>query len=179
MKIGIRELIFLTVMLGILGGSYFFVFKPASRKRADLVAKIEKRKKELADLRTATSNVSDIERKIKELEQAIRFFEDKLPEQKELDTILKDVWQRADRAMLTTRTVRTLKSETYAGYTEQPIELSLAGDFQNFYTFLLELEKLKRITKLKSMKLDKIMDRDGAMHAQMTLSVFFESGARR
>jgi type IV pilus assembly protein PilO len=178
MKIGIRELIFLCVMVGIMGGSYFFVFKPSTQKRGERLEAINAGKKELSDLKSATANVTDIEHKIGELEQAIKFFEDKLPEQKELDTILKDLWQKADHASLTTKTVKTLKSEKSAGYTEQPIELSLSGDFQNFYAYLLELEKLKRITKLKSMKLEKITDKDGAMTASMVLSVYFESGSK-
>lgn len=178
MRIGIRELIFLMVMLGVLGGSYFFVFKPASQKRADLMAKVSQRKQDLTNLKLATANVGDIERKIDELEQAIKFLENKLPETKELDTILKDVWEKAKRNALTTKTVKTMKTEKSAGYTEQPIEMDLSGDFRNFYTFLLELEKLNRITKLKSMKLDKIMDRDGAMQAKMVLAVYFESGQK-
>jgi type IV pilus assembly protein PilO len=178
MRIGIRELIFLSVVMGIMGGAYFFVFKPATEKRARLTTSIRAGQKELSDLRVATANVSDVERKIQELEQAIKFFEDKLPEQRELDTIVRDMSLKAERASLKTEHFKTLKLEKNAGYTELPIELHLSGDFHSFYAFLLELEQLKRITKLKSMKLDKIMDRDGSMQAQMVLSVFFESGQK-
>ena len=54
------------------------------------------------------------------------------------------------------------------------IELSLQGDFNGFYSFLLQLEKLQRITRVTQMNLQKINDRDGEMTAQMTLSIFFE-----
>jgi hypothetical protein len=52
--------------------------------------------------------------------------------------------------------------------------LSLSGDFNGYYAFLLQLEKLPRITRVTQMKLEKINDRDGEMQAQLTLSIFFE-----
>jgi hypothetical protein len=55
--------------------------------------------------------------------------------------------------------------------------MNLAGDFKGFYAFLLQLEKLPRITRVSQMKLEKIDDREGEMTAQMTLSIFFEPEA--
>lgn len=179
MRIGIRELIFIVVMLGILGGSYVYVFKPASEKRTQLVGDTTRYNKELRDLKSQREGTSDLEKKIHELEQAIKFFEEKLPQQKELDLILKDVWQKAEKNGLTIKTVKTLKQEKAAGFTEQPFEMSMSGDFKPaFYSFLLELEQLPRIIKIRHMKLDKMMERDGAMQAQMTLCIYFESGDR-
>ena len=80
----------------------------------------------------------------------------------------------AEANNLTTRTIKTLKSERAANYSEQPIQMSLAGDFHGFYSFLLQLEKLPRITRVTQMNLTKINEADGQMQAQMTLSIFFE-----
>ena len=91
-----------------------------------------------------------------------------------MDKILKEVWQMAEANSLTTRTVKTQKSERGPSYSEQPITMTLAGDFTGFYSFLLQLEKLPRITRLTQMKLEKINERDGEMTAQLTLSIFFE-----
>jgi hypothetical protein len=52
--------------------------------------------------------------------------------------------------------------------------LSLQGNINGFYSFLLQLEKLQRITRVTQMDLQKINDRDGEMQARMTLSIFFE-----
>ena len=91
-----------------------------------------------------------------------------------LDKILKEVWQMAEANSLQTKTIKTLKSERNANYSEQPIQMSLGGDFNGFYAFLLQLEKLSRITRVMQMDLQKISGRDGEMTAQMTLSIFFE-----
>ena len=177
MKFGARELLFLCVMLGLLGCTYFFVFSKANAKRAELQTEILAKQTALNNLRQSTAGIEDLNRKISELQQAITFFESKLPQEKEVDKILKEVWQLAEANQLQTRTVKPSKSERSASYSEQPIEMSLAGDFNGFYAFLLQLEKLPRITRLTKMNLQKINEHDGEMTAQLTLSIFFEPDA--
>ena len=174
MKFGAREILFLCVMLGLLACTYVFVFNKANEKRAALTADIEQKQAALSNLRQATAGIDDLNRKIADLQQAITFFESKLPQEKEVDKILKEVWQMAEANALQTRTIKTLKSERSSSYSEQPIQMSLAGDFNGFYAFLLQLEKLPRITRVTQMSLEKISDPDGEMQAQMTLSIFFE-----
>jgi len=161
-------------MVALLLASYFFVFAKASAKKKDLLADIQSKQTELSNLRQATVGIDDLGRKIDELQKAIAFFESKLPQEKEVDKILKEVWQLAEANQLQTKTVKPAKSERGASYSEQPIEMSLSGDFNGFYSFLLQLEKLPRITRLTKMNLQKINEHDGQMSAQLTLSIFFE-----
>lgn len=174
MKFGIRELILVCAMIGLLICSYLFVFKKANTKREDLTAEIETKQKALANLTNATTGIDDMGRKIDELQRAITFFESKLPQEREIDKILREISQMADANSLHTRTVKMLRSERGPSYSEQPISVSLSGDFNGFYSFLLQLEKLSRITRVTQMKLEKISERDGEMQAHMTLSIFFE-----
>jgi type IV pilus assembly protein PilO len=174
MKFGIREVIFVLVMLGLLGSTNYFVFSKANKKKTALLDDIHQKQAALGNLQQATAGIDDLNRKCDELQKAITFFESKLPQEKEVDKILKEVWQMAEANQLTTKTIKTLKSERGPSYSEQPIQMNLGGDFNGFYAFLLQLEKLPRITRVTDMQLQKISDRDGAMQAQMTLSIFFE-----
>jgi type IV pilus assembly protein PilO len=171
MKFGIRELVLVSAMLALLVCSYLFVFTKANAKREKMQQDIVTWHKELASLDQKTAGIDNIGRKIEELQQAITFFENKLPQEREVDKILKEVWQMAEANSLQTKTV---KSDRGVNYSEQPIQMNLAGDFKGFYAFLLQLEKLPRITRVTQMKLEKINDRDGEMTAQLTLSIFFE-----
>ena len=180
MRFGLRELVFMALIFG-LAGTSFFVLKKSVDKRDRLLAEVTSKKKELNDLRQATAGIEDVGRKTAELKQAIMFFESKLPQEKEIDKILKEVWQLAEANALQAKTIKTLKTERSANYSEQPIDMTLAGDFNGFYSFLLQLEKLPRITRITSMNLSKITDKDGTMTAKLTLSIFFEpdtSGSR-
>jgi len=174
MKIGVRELLFFVVMLGVLGSVYFFVFSKANARREALEADTLAKQRQLDALEAATSGINDRNRKLGELESAIKFFDGKLPAQREVDTILQQVSQTSQAAGLSTKTVRPSKSETTAHYSEEPIELILTGSFEGFYKFLLELEKLPRLTRVTEVKLTKIDEKGGAqMTAHMTLSIYF------
>ena len=174
MKFGIREIIFVIVMLGLLGSTNYFVFSKANKKKAALLDDIHQKQSALGNLQQATAGIDDLNRKCDELQKAITFFESKLPQEKEVDKILKEVWQMAEQNSLVTRTVKTQKSERGPNYSEQPITMALAGDFNGFYSFLLQLEKLPRITRVTQMKIEKMQERDGSMTASLTLSIFFE-----
>jgi len=178
MKFSAREFIYFAVMLGLLGCAYFFVFQKANLRREQLKTEITLRQTALTNLMLATAGVEDLNRKVDDLKKAIEFFESKLPAEKEVDKILKEVWQMAEANSLQTQTVKTLKAERNANYSEQPIQMSLSGDFNGFYAFLLQLEKLPRLTKVTNMSLKKIDERDGEMQAQLTLSIFFEPDAQ-
>ncbi len=173
MKIGFREIIFLSLMTALLVVAFLW-FKKSDTRRVDILADIRKDQAALTNLRTATAGIADLGKKLDELQQAIKFFESKLPAEKEMDKILKEVWQMAEQNNLQTKKVQTLRSERNSNFSEQPIQLSLSGDFNGYYAFLLQLEKLPRLTRITDMKLEKINDRDGEMTAQMTLNIFFE-----
>jgi type IV pilus assembly protein PilO len=174
MKFGIREIIFVVVMLGLLASTNYFVFSKSNQRKVQLLAEMRDKQNKLSNLQQATAGINDLDRKIDELQKAITFFESKLPQQREIEDILKEVSQMSDTNSLVTKTVKTLPSERGPNYSEQPIQLSLSGDFNGFYAFLLQLEKLPRITRITNMSLTKISDRDGEAQAQITLSIFFE-----
>lgn len=174
MKFGIRELIFIVVLLGLLACSYFMVWTKNEQRVALKERRIEEKQKALTDLERATAGVSDVDRKVEELQEAIKFFEKKLPQEREMDLILKEVWQMAEQNKLSTKTIRTMKSQRGSAYSELPIEMNLSGDFAGFYEFMLQLERLPRLTRVQNMILDKVNGQEGAMQAKVTLSIFFE-----
>jgi type IV pilus assembly protein PilO len=174
MKFGIREISFVVVMLGLLGAIYFLVWDKAQTKIAAMERKTADKVTALSDLEKATSGVADVDKKVAELEEAIKFFEKKLPQERDIDQILKEVWEMADKNQLTTKTIKTMKSQRGAAYSEQPIEMSLSGNFSGFYEFLLKLEKLPRLTRINQLNLDKISGKEGEMEAKLVLSIFFE-----
>src|SRR5437588_696611 len=174
MKFSLRGVLFVLVMFGVMAGFYFLSFAKANEKRTELQHDIEVRQRAMSDLERSTAGIDDVNHKIAELQQAIQFFESKLPQEKEMDTILKEVWQIAEANSLQTKTIKTGKQSRSANYSEQAIELNLTGDFNGFYTFLQQLEKLPRLTRVMQMSLTKISERDGEMNAQLSLSIYFE-----
>src|SRR5579864_9172388 len=161
MKVLLRIGLCLLAIAGAGAGFYFMWAQPTIRHDAELAHEIEDRQRALADLERSTAGIDDINRKIKELQDAVQFFESKLPQEKEVETILAQVWKMAEANSLQARTIKSGKTERTANYSEQTIEMSLAGDFTGFYLFIQQLERLPRLTRISDMTLSKISDHDG------------------
>ena len=53
--------------------------------------------------------------------------------------------------------------------------MGLVGNFNSFYSFLLELEKLPRIMKIRELTLDKEAKNEGQIEADFIVSIFFQN----
>ena len=175
MRFGLREAMFILVLLAMPTAAWWFVFRPANEQIAQARQEIEAKSQKLGRLEEATRRIEDLGREIEKLTDAIEMFEAKLPAEKEVEVVLKEVWQLASRHGLKPRSVRTDKPIQAARYSELPLEMVIVGDFDGYYSFLLDLERLSRITRIPRMDLTKFRQgEDGQMEATFTLSIFFE-----
>ena len=178
MKFGFREILFIMLLLAVPVGAYLFVFEPRNKQIEEVREEIKRKQAKLEELETATKKIPDLGEEIDRLTDAIEIIEQKLPDERKVDEVLKQIWEMAARQRLTPKSVRTDKPLPTNQYSELPIQMEIVGDFDGFYSFLLELEKLPRITQLPKMKLTKLADKDlaqGQMRAEVVLSVFFET----
>ncbi len=187
MKIGTREILFLLLLLAIPVGSWWLVFHPRSQKIAQAYDEIRTKREKLTALSKAATSISDLKSEIDRCNQDIAFFQSKLPQQKEMDQVLNDVWKLAQSSNLNVTGVRTINrtgnqslTDPSGPYAEQPVRLQLEGDFNNgLYSFLLELEKLPRITRIEKMDILAKKDEpgqpgEGKVKAEIEMCVFFE-----
>ena len=177
MRFGPREAMFILLLLGMPAAAYFFVFEPRNQQIAEAQAEIVAKQAKLRELEKHTDSIDDLGAEIDELKAAIGFVEQQLPAQREVDVILREVWELAAKHKLRPESVRPDKVVQQTHYTELPIKLVIVGDFDGFYQFMLAVEDLPRITRMPEMKLEKITGReaeDGAMKANVVLSIFFE-----
>ena len=176
MRFGIRELIFVLLLLAMPVAAYVFVFQPRNEQIAQARQEIHQKQQKLEHLEAATKNITDLGQEIEKLSQTIELFEQKLPAQREVEVILKQVWELAAKHKLVPKSIRTDRPVNAAQYAELPILMSIHGDFDGFYSFLLDLEKLRRITRMPQMKLEKIssQEQEGQMEAHVVLSIYFD-----
>lgn len=182
MRMGIREIIFLVVLLVVPVASYFYVFKPRNQEIRQAQAEVEIKQAKLDKLREVAEKIDDIGLAIEKGRAAIDLVEAKLPSQQDVEVILEDVWQLARRARLTVKSVKSDRPVPAALYMEQPLNVIMEGDFGGFYQFLLALENLPRITRIHQLKLKRETSKGsrgneratGVMTAEFTLSIYFE-----
>ncbi|MHC4415099.1 MAG: type IV pilus inner membrane component PilO [Planctomycetota bacterium] len=183
MRFGLREVVFLLVLLVVPVASYIYVFKPRNEEIRQAQKEVEIKRAKLDKLREVAEKIDDIGMAIAQGREAIDVIEAKLPSQQDVEVILQDVWQLAKRARLVVKSVKSEKPVPAAMYMEQPLTVIMEGEFEGFYQFLLELENLPRITRIHEMNLERYSagGRRGAaetprgqMKADFTLSIYFE-----
>jgi len=170
----IRILLTVLGLVAVAVAMAILVVMPALRQtEADRVA-IQDRRAQLVKLQRVAARISDLKKEVGRLEEALTFFEDRLPQEREIDVILREVWLIAESKSLTPRSVRTSAAETMPRYNSQPITLSLEGPFESFYEFLLGLERLPRLTKVRQMQVTKAPMTEGIVQVNLLMDIFFE-----
>lgn len=181
MRFGLRELIFLLVLLAMPGAAYFFVFQPKNQLQQDARTEIVAKKAKLAALDKATEQFINLDQEIVRLQDAIELIEQKLPDDRETYVVVNRVADLARSYNLKVETIKPDKVVAAGPYaSELPIRMEIKGGFDGFYRFMLEVERMPRITQMPLMNLqrsDDNEDDEGTMNAKMTLSIFFESNA--
>lgn len=179
MRFGPREIVLLVALLALPLSSYWLVFSPQNREIAEAKAELDEKSEMLNKLAAATQHNESIEEANKEIIEAIGSIEARLPSDKEIAGVVRQVSDLAVRAGLEQPGMSAgdpALAPGGEGYYQQPITLALKGDFMGFYRFLLALEKLPRLTRVPIMEVERSRSNDGHMTADVTLMIYFEKG---
>lgn len=175
MRFGIRELVLLIVLMALPLSSWWLVFRPNNEKIEQAEQEIEHKKEMLEKLQTVTSRSDSLEAATAEIESGINAIEARLPTGREIDHIVRQVSALAVDSGLNQPGMISRPPVRGTLYMEQPIEMTLSGDFKGFYEFLLSLEQMPRITRMPGMQIERSKDVDGHLQAEFILNIYFES----
>ena len=170
-----RKAVFSALLLGVAVAGYKYMIKPANKNLADAKGSLEAKLSQLSKFVRVATTDDGLKKQLEQLEEAIKFFESKLPPKSQIYEVLEQVTVIAQKEGLKPKTIRTLKRKNNSGYIEQPMKMELVGNFSSFYSFLLELEKLPRIVKIRELKLDKQLSTEGQVVADFVISIFFQN----
>jgi type IV pilus assembly protein PilO len=174
MRIGIRETFLLALLLALPLLSWWLVFRPQNAFISQAKREIDHKHQMLDKLRETTSRNEDLQRANEEIQKNIQSIEARLPSNKEVDDVVRQVSDLAVESGLEPPNIESDKPVAAALYMEQPLKMKITGNFNGFYEFLIRLEQLPRITRLPDMKITRANDNDGFMHAEFVLSIYFQ-----
>jgi Tfp pilus assembly protein PilO len=175
MKGATRILVTLVAVVLVSAAAMWLVILPMLRRAEDDRAAIDDRRSQLVKLERVARRINDLQQEVGRLEGALAFFENRLPQEREVDVILREVWVIAEAKSLTPRSIRCAAPEAQARYRSQPITLTLEGPFEGFYEFLVGLERLPRLTKVRQLQIVKSPMKEGIVQAEVLMDIFFEN----
>jgi type IV pilus assembly protein PilO len=171
----LRQGFFFSVLIAVPVSSFFLVFKPQNAEIDRAKNEIEHKQGMLEKLRLATGRSEDLARSNEQIRESIEAIEARLPSDREMDNILRQVAALAAENGLTVPGFKKVDKPVSAGLAmEQPLEVEFTGNFDGFYSFLLQLEQLPRITRISNLDILRSKDIDGEMQAKCVLSVYYQ-----
>lgn len=174
MRFGIRELVLLAILMALPLSSWWLVFRPNNQKIEQAEREIELKREMLQKLQTVTSRSDSLEQATAEIATGIDAIEARLPSDREIDDVVRQVSALAVENGLNQPGMIAKPPVRGTLYMEQPIEMTITGDFKGFYSFLLDLEQLPRITRMPALEIERSKDVDGHLKAEFTLNIYFE-----
>jgi len=170
-----RKAVFFVLLVSVSVIGYQYMIKPANRHLSEAKERVQVKLSKLEEFERATAAAEGLTKQLEQLQEAITFFESKLPPTSEIHKVLEQVTVIAQKQGLKPKTIRTLNKKDNSGYVEQPLKMGLVGNFNSFYSFLLALEKLPRIMKIRELKLEKEQSDEGEIEAEFIVSIFFQN----
>lgn len=175
MPSGLRKAVFFVLLLGVAVVGYQYMIKPANKHLSEARQRVEVKLAKLAEFEETSATTEGLIKQLERLQEAIEFFESKLPPKSQIHEVLEQVTVIAQKKGLKPKTIRTLAKKDNSGYIEQPMKMQLEGNFNSFYSFLLELEKLPRIMKIRELNLEKQIKDEGQVSSDFIVSIFFQN----
>jgi Tfp pilus assembly protein PilO len=156
--------------------AYMFLFKPLNQQKDEALQDTRLKQQKLAELAGAMAHTKDLPAEIDNLKKAIAFLEERLPNEKQMDQVLQEVWEKAKVNNLNIKSVRNPKQIDGANYSEQQIKMVIEGPFYpGFFKFLSDVEALPRLTKINEMNIKTDEKNTGSITAELTLTIYFEA----
>jgi len=174
MQFGFREIIFTSLLLGLVAGTYATIVQPHARARQQQVAEMRSMDAQLLALQSSAGEFGPLAHRVDEEQQAAVLFRSRLSNEGETQKAVDEVLQTAAANSLQAGEVLLLKPAEVGELSSQPINLHLTGNFNGFYSFLLQLESMPRVTRITGLNLRGCDDHDGQVQADVTLTMYFD-----
>lgn len=173
-----RQMVIVATLMAVPIASFMLVFRPQNAEIKRAKDDIQAKRALLTSLREVTAQANDLSAATAQIQQTIAEVESRLPNNKELDSVLRDVAQIADRCGLRVpKFVKSAHTREAGTAKEQQLEIEVTGDFDGFYQFLLGIEQMPRITRLTDMNVQRVQEkgRDGLLRGSLKMSIYYQS----
>lgn len=178
----IRQVAFFFVLVAVPVSAWAFVFRPRNQEIAMARADVDLRMIQLEELREVEMINSDLETTLEQLEGALDELRARIPDAAGVEDILRRIAEITQENRLVVRSFKREKTVSSNHYAELPLKTVIEGSFHGIHRFLIDLERIPRITRILDMKIENPnfnkMTRagngiaNGDVRAEMTITIY-------
>jgi type IV pilus assembly protein PilO len=158
-------------------GFWMFLYRPGSQRLSDLQMQIDSKRRDVHSNRSQVQVLPDVMLKVTEMQAQLDRFDKKLPRQPDLSSFINDVTAASHQASLRNVAVNPGVPARHEGYAEWPIALRFEGDFNSAFAFLRRAEEMQRLTRVKTLKIQKASSgKPGQVQVELSMNIYFSEG---
>jgi len=160
------------------GGGYFLVLRPKQGEIRALQTRLEGLERDVATHRAMAMNLVRFRAEAARLKGQLDAAKSRLPEEKEMPTLFRDISALANRMGLEVVTFQPKEPQGKDFYSEIPILFSVEGSFHTLGMFLGEVSRLPRVVTLSEVKMQALEGKGSTtLKADLTLATYtFQTG---
>lgn len=148
-----RVLIFLGIVVIIVGPFVQFFYLPKKRQIDDLTKEYEAVELRLVTATAKAKQIKHFENKMKKAETEFKMVKKKLPEKKEIPSLLANISQSGQDAGLEFVLFRPKPEEIKDFYAEIPVSINVTGNYHHVTVFFDKVSRLPRIVNIDDIKM--------------------------
>ena len=172
-KVTGRDWAFVGAVLGVTGllavAFYFLFYGPQQTKLAQVRRDIQEQRQELKKAIETQQNIDKLREDSAKMEQLVQLFEQRLPEEREIPSLLRQFERLGDDLGLSVE-LKTLPTTSDANKETIPYEVTALGNFHQIVSFINLLERDERYLKVSDLDIQE--EEAGLSEATFTLSTF-------
>ena len=152
-----KVLIGVALVLLILYFYYFYFFQAALEKKASLTETLENLEMQIAKRRVVAMKIEQHKKEIAELNKNLQIALAKLPEKKDIPTLLKSVSEAGRNEGLSFLLFQPLEPVSKEFYAELPIKIEVEVGYNNLKAFFLNVAELPRIVNVSDAMIRRVV----------------------
>lgn len=164
------------VMLCLSLAFYFFGYRPSIARLETLAMQRESKQRDVDQTQNKARTLPILLREVRDLEKRVQDYDRQFPRQPQIGEFIRDMTRISQQLSLKNWNYKPAAPKRSEGYYELPIVMSFQGDFMNVASFLRQVEKLERLTRVKRLTLRGRDPRAGTVEVEMSMNIYFSEG---
>ena len=148
-----RVLICFGIFLVLFGPFFYFFYQPKVNKIDELKSEKETLETRVVSAQAKARQLKHFQKKLKKAESEFKMAVKKLPEEKEIPSLLSSVSRSGHDAGLEFLLFKPGKEDSKGFYAEIPISIMVSGNYHNVATFFDKVSKLPRIVNIDNVNM--------------------------
>lgn len=155
---------------------YCFGYRPAIARLETLELQNQSKQRDVDQTQNKARTLPILMREVQELEKRVGHYDRQFPKQPQIGEFIRDMTAISQQLSLKNWNYKPAAPKRSEGFFELPILMSFQGDFMNVASFLRQVEKLERLTRVKRLTLKNRDPRTGTVDVEMAMSIYFSEG---